>query len=164
MAYGKGGSGRHLVYLRVLLLFGGKMETKMFLCAWHSLGTSLQRQWWVQRAPFRQKGDLISCLKSFLFGSTKPAEMQLVSGPQEDQWKLQELVHKRCYWALPAPFQLSQMGIDREHWDLVFPQEQEYLFVQHWRQWGWVILNSDENKRSRIFTALLFHKTQFNHW
>lgn len=95
------------------------------------------------------------------FGSTKPAEMQVVSGPQEDLWKVQEHVHERCHWALPAPFQLSQMGTARECWDLLFPQEQEYLFVQHW---GQVILNSDANKRSRIFTASLFHKTQFNHW
>lgn len=56
MAYGKDGSGRHLLYLMVLL-FGGKIE--MFLCAWLALGTSLQRQWWVQRAPFRQKGGLL---------------------------------------------------------------------------------------------------------
>lgn len=60
MAYGKDGSGRHLFYLRVLLLFGEEMETerKMFLCEWSCLGVSLQRQWWVQMAPSRQKDGL----------------------------------------------------------------------------------------------------------
>lgn len=56
-----------------------------------------------------------------MFGSTKSAEMQLVNGPQEDLWKLQELVHKQYRWALP-----SQMGTARKYWGLVFPQEQEH--------------------------------------
>lgn len=58
MAYGKD--------WQTLILFEGfiyyflvekwrQREREKFLCAWCSLGMSLQRQWWVQMAPFRKK-------------------------------------------------------------------------------------------------------------
>lgn len=58
---GKGQFWQTLLLFEGFIIWGGgngDREKEMFLCVWRSLGASLQRQWWLQMAPFRQKGAL----------------------------------------------------------------------------------------------------------